>query len=121
MDETPIHGCVENKVTLSRMGSRNVPCLTTKSNLKHISALLAVAFDGTPLPPLLVFEAPPGKTVHRQIQQLDKDNRLYHTVAEKGFCDTEVMIYWAEKVVGPFLKGIVTQLFLIMYSEVFLQ
>ena len=69
MDETPIHGNVVNKVTLARTGSRNVPCLTTKCNLKHISALLAVMFDGTVLPPLIVFEAPPGKAVHRQVLQ----------------------------------------------------
>jgi hypothetical protein len=89
--------------TIDERGASHVSVRAVKSAPKRVTLLLAVAFDGTYLPPMIVFTGKPGGAVERELAAMDGPN--LHAVQDKGWTDQVIMNRWISEVLGPFLAS----------------
>ncbi len=103
MDQTSMDLREASTTTIDERGASHVSVRAVKSAPKRVTLLLAVAFDGTYLPPMIVFTGKPGGAVERELAAMDGPN--LHAVQDKGWTDQVIMNRWISEVLGHFLAS----------------
>jgi len=124
MDQTSAHYELKSSTTVSEVGLASVPARDSGSNSKWCTVVLAVAADGSKLPPFVIFKGTilqlqmlslktndlhyvllpagtPGKHVENEI----KRKGWKGCVQQKGWFDGRVAQIWIETILKPYLVG----------------
>jgi hypothetical protein len=99
MDQAAVYFEMKSKTTIDRKGASTMSCCDSGSNSRQCSVVIAVAADGTKLPPILFFKGKPGARVEKQLAE---DGWLA-CVQEKGWFDRRSGAIWVEKVFKPYV------------------
>ena len=84
--------------TLADKGDRTIRIKTSGAS-SRCTVILAVAMDGTKLPPLIVFKGKPGARVAKEFGPLsDYPGRCEYTVQLSAWVDEVVFLTWIKKV-----------------------
>ena len=94
MDETPVFFDLVPSKTVDVRGKKSIRVRTTKSEKKHITAVLSCVATGEMLPPMIIFK---GKTT-RSIHGVKSNGRAVITYQQKAWMDEDVMKQWITKV-----------------------
>ena len=99
-DETPVYFDESPKSTISDRGARTVRIQKTKAS-QRASVFLAVARDGTKLPPFIIFKGKPnGRIESKEFKTYPADAR--YAVQENAWMDEITMLKWVNLVWEPF-------------------
>ena len=94
MDETPVYFDLVPSKTVDMRGKKLIRVRTTKSEKKHITAVLSCAATGDMLPPMIIFK---GKTT-RAIHGVRSKGGAVITYQQKAWMDEDIMKPWITKV-----------------------
>ena len=97
MDETPMYFDLISKRTTDKVGSRSDVILSTGSEKRHVTAVLAVSAAGDVLPPMIIFNGV-GKL------ELNVPKGWVVTVQPEALMDETVMVQWVKEILLPFTK-----------------
>ena len=90
MDETAIYFEDKHHSSIDVQGTNTVACRDSSSSSKRCTVCIAVAGDGTKLPPFVIFKGQKGARIASSLSGLSA------TVQAKGWIDSETMIEWIE-------------------------
>lgn len=103
MDETPVYFEPHGRTTIHSRGDRTVSVRTSGGSVR-CTAVLAVAADGTKLPPMVIFKAVPGATIEKGLHEI-LPSGVVGSCEKKGFMNTRSMGIWTERVLKPHVEG----------------
>ena len=102
-DETPIGFDVSPKSTIARKGERTVRIKKSTATQKA-TVFLAVARDGTKLPPFIIFKGKPNGRIAKKDFK-DYPAGAVYICQDSNWMDEQAMLKWVELVWVPFTKG----------------
>ncbi len=107
MDETPIYFAPSIPRVLSPKGAKTVTVETPKCGYNRLTLILAVASDGSKLPPLLVFKGEYGKKLHKMLQKnlIIMSKRVYACCDKKAWNSSTIMNFWLDNVWNSFSRN----------------
>eukprot|EP01022_Parablepharisma_sp_SALTPOND_P014365 TRINITY_DN1946_c0_g1_i2.p1 TRINITY_DN1946_c0_g1~~TRINITY_DN1946_c0_g1_i2.p1 ORF type:complete len:598 (-),score=38.42 TRINITY_DN1946_c0_g1_i2:314-1894(-) len=100
MDETPLYFAPSISHVVAEKGAKTVAVDTPKKGNKRVTLILAVASDGSKLPPLLIFKGEFGKTLHKKLQKntLVAQKRVYACCDPKAWNGQNPMKFWIDNI-----------------------
>jgi hypothetical protein len=111
MDETPVYFEPDRATTVNKKGAKTAS-IRSSGQSTRCTAVLAVAADGTKLPPMVIFKAVPGGTIEKNLPSILPDGCV-GTCEKKAFMNTRSMSIWTEKVLKPHVKDAQASLLLV--------
>ena len=90
MDETPAYFDTVPSKTVDKKGKKSIIVRTTKSEKRHITAVLSCTATGDMLPPMIIFKG----TTTRSIASVSDKNGAIIAYQEKGWMNEEIMKQW---------------------------
>ena len=103
MDETSVYFEVKCNKTINMIGERTIQARRSGSNSKRVTVLLAVAADGTKLPPFIVFKGVPHGKIESSLDEILPDG-MFGCCQESGWMDEMKSQLWISKVWLPYVK-----------------
>lgn len=107
MDETNLYFENRPNRTLHNKGDKHIGIKTT-GNSNRCTILLAVSLAGDKLPPLVIFKGTDNGRIKREVAQLNNLN-IKHVVQENGWIDHNILNYWTENILHPYLQNVIGQ------------
>eukprot|EP01022_Parablepharisma_sp_SALTPOND_P015511 TRINITY_DN2199_c0_g3_i1.p1 TRINITY_DN2199_c0_g3~~TRINITY_DN2199_c0_g3_i1.p1 ORF type:complete len:520 (-),score=38.77 TRINITY_DN2199_c0_g3_i1:178-1737(-) len=107
MDEVPIYYEAVSSRVISIKGAKTVTLTQTQAGQTRITMVLAVASDGSKLPPLLIFRGEFGKKLQKQLQKVPivASKRVYAICDKTAWNNSEAMGYWVQTVWNSFNRN----------------
>ena len=100
MDETPAYFDVVPSKTVDKKGKKSIIVRTTKSEKRHITAVLSCIATGEMLPPMIIFKG----TTTRSINGVTNKNGAIVTYQGKAWMDEDIMKQWITRVWVQYTK-----------------
>ena len=100
MDETPAYFDVVPSKTVDKKGKKSIIVRTTKSEKRHITAVLSCIATGDMLPPMIIFKG----TTTRSINGVTNKNGAIVTYQGKAWMDEDIMKQWITRVWVQYTK-----------------
>lgn len=104
MDQTRINFEPEIRSTIEKRGQQTISVRSTGSNSHSLTAFLAVAADGTKLPPFLIFKAKAGAHIEKKIPSIVPDG-VFGCCQSKSWADERGMKIWVRDVWQPYVRN----------------
>lgn len=104
MDQTRINFEPEIRSTIARRGQKTISVRSTGSNTHSLTAFLAVAADGTKLPPFVIFKAKAGAVIEKRIPSI-VPNGMFGCCQSKSWADERGMKIWVRDVWEPYVSS----------------
>jgi hypothetical protein len=102
MDETPVYFEPVSNTTIHNKGENTVS-IRCSGQSTRCTAVLAVAADGTKLPPMIIFKAKPGATIEKSLGNI-LPNGCFGSCETKAFMNTRSMNIWINSVLKPYIE-----------------
>ena len=103
MDQSAIYYESRPRTTVHLKGEKTISIKSSSGSNHRATICLAVAMDGTKLPPFIIFKAQPGGRIESNISKY-LPTGVYGCVQAKAWTDEEVMRLWAEYIWFPYIK-----------------